>query len=352
MPPDLKKYILRFLKDSALGPADLDLSPLPGDGSTRVFWRISLPNAEKSFIAMANPPIHEVIRRENLAYVMIGKHLHAKNIPVPEIYQYNLDYGWFIMQDLGQTNLQDLVLAGNNPLPLYEKVLEHLFRLQIEGAGNFNVEWCCQTQTYDLIVMRQFESNYFRDAFLCRYLGLKKEWPELEGSFNHLAETASHADNQFFLHRDFQSRNIMISKGEIGIIDWQGGRLGPLGYDLASLVIDPYTKLSAQQRTDIFQSYLLLIQELHKGWTESFKRYYPYLAIQRNLQILGAFSFLTKVRKKPYFEEYIPAALNTLIELLVQVRDPEISPLRHIVNELEIRPLKKKQTHAVTQLKL
>jgi aminoglycoside/choline kinase family phosphotransferase len=181
--------------------------------------------------------------------------------------------------------------------------------------------------------MIKYEANYFRDAFLHLYLGLKSEWPELEVTFNHLAEMASRADSNFLLHRDFQSRNIMISDGKIGIIDWQGARLGPLGYDLASLLIDPYVDLPHQDKNTIFEQYLLLIKEHNAAWIESFKRYYPYLAIQRNLQILGAFSYLTKTMEKPYFETYIPAALRTLGDLLHEVNDTELAPLRNLLKD-------------------
>ena len=182
--------------------------------------------------------------------------------------------------------------------------------------------------------MRRYESDYFKKAFLHHYLGFEKEWPELETSFDHLAETASRADNSFFLHRDFQSRNIMISDAAIGIIDWQGGRRGPLCYDLASLLIDPYTELSHQQRNDIFQIYLLLIREHNPERIEPFKRDFPYLAIQRNLQILGAFSFLTRSRGKTYFEAYIPGAVRTLRGLLKDLNDPGLSPLRDLADSL------------------
>lgn len=339
MSPDLKRYILNFLKHRGLVSEGLDIQHLPGDGSKRIFQRITLPLSGGGFIAMANPPVDDFTRKENLAYVMIGKHLRRREIPVPEIYRYDLDRGWFILEDLGQTNLQDMVLSGNNPLPIYEKVVESLFRLQIEGARDFDPSWCCQTQRYDRTVMRRYESDYFKEAFLCRYLGSKNQWPELEASFDYLAETASGADCRFFLHRDFQSRNIMLSKKEnIGIIDWQGGRLGPLGYDLASLIIDPYTELSLQQKNHILQCYLSLIRKHNAVWIKSFKKYFPYLSIQRNLQILGAFSYLTKTMEKPYFEAYIPAAVTSLQALLLQVSDPELSPLRQMINALP--PLK------------
>jgi aminoglycoside/choline kinase family phosphotransferase len=268
--------------------------------------------------------------RENRAYLMIGRHLRSKGVALPEILWHDLEKGWFIMEDMGDMNLQDLVSSGEDPLPIYEKVLHHLFRLQTEGAKDFDPEWCCQTERYDRTVMLMHEADYFRDAFLGHYLGLKGEWPELEAAFSHLAEKASRAGCGFFLHRDFQSRNIMLSKGHVGIIDWQGGRLGPLGYDLASLIIDPYTRLSPEQQSEVYRMYLGLIKERNPGWAESLERYYPYLAIQRNLQILGAFSYLTMVMNKTCFAAYIPEALRTLDGLLHNVPDQEISRLRDL----------------------
>ncbi len=331
----IKKFILPFLRargEIAENPA---FHPLPGDGSKRVFWRITASGSGSEYIIMVNPPIDHTTKRENHAYLMIGNHLRRKGVPVPEIYHYDLERGWFILEDLGRTNLQNLASSSENPLPIYEKVLENLITLQTEGAKGFDPSWCSQTEVYDRTVMRTYESDYFRDAFLYDYLGLKKEWPELEPSFDYLTERASSADNRFFLHRDFQSRNIMISRGDIGIIDWQGGRLGPLGYDLASLLIDPYTGLSRQQRKHLYQHYLLFVKEHDARWVTQFERCYHYLAIQRNLQILGAFSFLTKVMRKEYFEAYMPAALKSLCDLLHQVNDRKLSSLKGLVDDLQ-----------------
>ena len=330
MNPDLKKSILEFLKQRDQTTEDLSFERLPGDGSRRIFWRITSQRSDISLIAMSNPSADDAARRENLAYLMIGRHLRSKGAPLPEILRHDLEKGWFIMEDMGHTNLQDLVSSGEDPLPAYEKVLHHLFRMQTKGANDFDPKWCCQTERYDRTVMLTYEADYFT-AFLCRYLGLKEEWPELEAVFSHLAEKASSAGCGFFLHRDFQSRNIMLSKGNVGIIDWQGGRLGPLGYDLASLIIDPYTRLSRGQKIEVYRRYLALIREHNPEWVESFERYYPYLAIQRNLQILGAFSYLTMVMNKTYFEAYIPGALRTLDGLLHYVHDKEISRLRDLI---------------------
>jgi len=215
--------------------------------------------------------------------------------------------------------------------------VEILFRLQTEGSIGFDTSWTCQTERYDFEVMHHFESDYFREAFLHGYLGLKKDWPELEGPFNHLAERAMKGGGDFFLHRDFQSRNIMVSDAGMGILDWQGGRLGPLGYDLASLIIDPYTDLSGMERDQVFQSYLRLLGDDQPERLDAFRHCFPYLAIQRNLQILGAFAFLSKVRGKTYFEAYLPRALHSLTRLVDGLKDRRLSNLMDVLNSLQDR---------------
>ncbi len=323
------------MKQSDRALEEVDFQPLPGDGSRRLFWRITNSETESSLIAMSNPPSDNAAKRENRAYVKIGSHLHLKGVPVPEIYLYDLERGLFIMEDMGPTNLQHMVAWNRDPLPLYYKLLERLFRMQVDGARGFDTGWCCQTQRYDQTVMRRYETDYFKEAFLCRFLGLKTKWPELETPFNHLSETASRAEGNFFLHRDFQSRNIIISGGSIGIIDWQGGRLGPLGYDLASLIIDPYSDLPKQYKEKVYHRYLSLIREENAGWVEPFERHFPYLAILRNLQILGAFSYLSKIKGKKYFEAYMPAAIRTLHDSLRQLNDPKLYPLRDLTAEID-----------------
>ncbi|MBW1911997.1 MAG: phosphotransferase [Deltaproteobacteria bacterium] len=329
----IKEFIKGFLKDQGLPFEKISLHSLAGDGSQRIFRRITPLQSGPSFVAMENVPNNDLQRRENLSYLMIGKHLFRRGLPVPEIYRFNLQNGWFILEDLGDRNLQDALPDHMDRISLYEKVIDTLFRLQIGGSPGFNTEWCYQTERYDSSVMRRYESDYFRDSFLCNYLGMNRDWAELEGPFDHLSATASRADNHHFLHRDFQARNIMILDGKVGIIDWQGGRLGPLPYDLASLLIEAYD-LSASEKDRLFQYYLLLLMDHKSQWVDPFKIYYPYLAIQRNLQILGAFSHLTKVKGKPYFEPYISPALRSLHHLLDELADPKLSTLTDLVNAL------------------
>ncbi len=285
-----------------------------------------MPGFDKSLIAMANPPRNAWLKNENRAFLMIGQHLLNKGVSVPEILCFDLARGFFLMKDLGKQNLQMFVKRSTDPLPVYLTIVEELLRLQVDGRQGFDTTWCCQTAVYDQHVMRKYESEYFKDAFLGLYLGLKKDWKELKQDFDHLVELASQANANFFMHRDFQSRNIMVSGSQLGILDWQGGRLGPLAYDLASLLIDPYTTLPGSLRDLIYDEYVKLVGRLNPHWAEDIKRHFLYIAIQRNLQILGAFGFLTKKQHKKGFEQYIPPAVKGLLRLL------EISADRYLIN--------------------
>lgn len=332
---EFKGFIQIFLAEAGEDPQDFDLKAIGADGSKRNFWRVAPRESDRTFVAMANPPVEDSARRENLAYLRIGRHLTGKGLPLPRIHTFRLDAGWFVMEDFGSVRLQDAVASGEGRISVYEEVITLLLRLQIQGSEGFSPSWTCQTETYDADVMRRFEADYFRDAFLCNYLGLKKEWPELESPFTHLAGQASRAETRFFLHRDFQSRNIMVTNGRIGVLDWQGGRFGPLAYDLASLLIDPYTSLSRKEKGAIYETYVRLLAEALPDAVEDVIQTYPYLALQRNLQILGAFSFLTRVQKKPVFAAYLSPALISLRDLLEELHDEKLSPLEELVLSLD-----------------
>jgi hypothetical protein len=284
---------------------------------------------------MANPPRDENVKRENYSYLKIGNHLYGKGIPVPAVYRYDLDHGFFIMEDLGRRNLQEVVLGSADYADLYKKAIEVLIRIQLVGREGFDPGWCYHTQTYDRVLMERFESDYFRTYFLQGLLGLKEDLSYLRSCFEHLSYHASLAENDFVLYRDFQSRNLIVNGDRIGVVDWQGARLGPLQYDLASLLIDPYVGLTEDDRTGLYNYYVETLEQRLPGTAAAFTRYYPYLALQRNLQILGAFSYLGEVQGKRHFIDYVQPALGSLRRLLEKCDEPELSPLRNLVLEVQ-----------------
>ena len=326
---DLKVFFKSYIDDTYADNREFQWARLPGDGSRRIFHRLS--NDQGSFIIMANPPVEKKVEKENISYLKIGKHLYSKGIPVACFYRYDLEHGWFIMEDLGKEHLQEIAIGSHDRVGIYKRVIELLIRIQFEGREGFDPEWCYQTKRYDRSMMIRFESDYFLTYFLKGFLGLKRGLRGLQSSFEHLARHAGLADSNFFLHRDFQSRNLMVKGDTLGVVDWQGGRLGPLQYDLASLLIDPYVGLKKGEKTVLFDYYLKLLDKRLPGKSELFARYYPYLAVQRNLQILAAFSYLGRIQGKDRFLTYISPALRSLKGLLQELDDRELYLLKKMV---------------------
>jgi len=329
---DLKGFVKSYIDETYPLRGEFAWQRLPSDGSKRAFYRLS--DKRDSFIVMEYPPSERAAGKENLSYLRIGEHLLSKGIPVARIFRYDLEHGWFIMEDLGKVNLQEIALKSGNRMDIYKQVLELLVKLQIEGREDFNPEWCAHTKRYDRFLMERHESEYFLTYFVRGFLGMKEDLTELTSSFTCLSHQGSLADNDFFLHRDFQSRNLMVRGDRIGIVDWQGGRLGPLQYDLASLLIDPYVGLRSDESILLYDYYLTIVERRLPGVSRSFSRYYPYLAIQRNLQILGAFSYLGNVQGKKWFLHYIPPALESLEGLLEERDDPELHQLKTLIKKI------------------
>ena len=329
-----ENFIGYFLKEQGLPENNYNLSILAGDGSARLFQRLEPVNTELTFVFMENPPENDFFKKENLAYLKIGNHMISKGLPLPGILKHDLDSGYFILEDMGDTLLQEKVLSGIERDKIYEDVIEALLRLQIDGKEDFDTAWCCQTSFYDASLMREKEAWYFRDSFLRDYAKIKIDFSSLNEPFEYIISMAEKADKYYLLHRDFQSRNIMCSKKGIAILDWQGARLGPLAYDLASLVFDPYVDLPEKERSHLIDIYALSLNELKPDACESFKRYFLYIAAMRILQALGAYSFLSLKQGKTYFKKYIPVALKILGDLLDEIADRRLLPLVDIVREL------------------
>jgi len=156
------------------------------------------------------------------------------------------------------------------------------------------------------------ECRYFQEAFLKGYLGIKERFEGLAADFAALAQKALQYSSTGFMHRDMQSRNIMIHNHQVYFIDFQGGRFGPIQYDLASLLIDPYVELPDAIQSKLLDYGIDALSERTAVEPKKFRQCFNYCALTRNLQILGAFAYLSKIKGKQYFEDYIPAAIQTL----------------------------------------
>jgi aminoglycoside/choline kinase family phosphotransferase len=249
------------------------------------------------------------------AFVAIGRHLDAAGLPVPKIYLDDSFSGLVFLEDLGDENLQSVIqkMSGRDDIMgCYRSIIKLLLKLSVVGAKNFKVSWTYQTPTYDQKLILEKECRYFVEAFLQQYLGWDTTFDDLEEEFIFLSEKAVEFSINGFMHRDFQSRNIMVKNNKHYIIDFQGGRIGPIQYDLASLLIDPYVALPLNVQAQLLDYCIRKLPEAGISEPDKFAPGYYYCALTRNLQILGAFSHLSKIKKKTYFEKYIPCAVKTL----------------------------------------
>lgn len=315
-------YYTRNLRDAAAKRgATLDLAQmLAGDGSDRKFFRL-FGSPTIILLSHSNPPGGEV--HENDSYFLIGRHLKDKGVPVPEIYDYNRSEGWMLLEDLGDISLETaLKNKGTDELLRYwyNRALKVLVHMQTKGADGFDPRWCFDTPRVDGTFLLERECRYFVEAFLNRYQGLKVAFEELAPDFESLVARAVPHHVPFFLHRDFQSRNLFIKDGRVRVVDFQGGRLGPLGYDLAALLIDPYMALEACWEREFYARYVELLQEQTAVDPQEFQEAYYHLALSRNMQVLGAYGFLTRVKGKDRFARHIPKAVAGLRRRLAERR--------------------------------
>ena len=309
---------------------NLSWEEIAGEGSGRSFYRTT--GKGRSWVVMVHeyPPTNQRGVTENNAFLYIAQHLRGKGLPVPEIYHHDMTRGWFIMEDLGDCHLQTEVMGMKGDrgrlIETYYRVIDILIRIQVEGGKGFDLART-HNVPYDQRFMLAWESGYFHYIFLNGYLGLDIPDEELREELEDLALRAAGAPGNHFLYRDFQSRNIMVRDKGLGLIDFQGGRVGPLHYDLASLLLDPYVELDEEVQDELLAYYLAHIQERTSLDPYEFRTLYPFVALHRAMQVLGAFAFLTKAKGLGLFQSYIPPALRGLRTLL---GDPCFDPYKQL----------------------
>jgi aminoglycoside/choline kinase family phosphotransferase len=191
-------------------------------------------------------------------------------------------------------------------------VIDEMIEMSVRGQEDFQPSWTYQTPEYDREVILQRECRYFIEAFLNGYLGNDIAFEDLREEFEILADRISEFATIGFMHRDFQSRNIMMKQDKCYFIDFQGGRIGPVQYDLASLLIDPYVNLNEHLQEKLL---CYCIDRLGADETR-FRKGYDYCCLSRNLQMLGAFGHLLRVKHKTFFGQYIPIAFKGLKQRL------------------------------------
>ena len=313
----------------------IEWHPLAGDGSDRRWYR--LRRGEASLVMVDHGIRQGAPPGEADSFVHIGRHLHDQGLPVPRIVREDAFSGLAFVEDLGDCHLQTHVAGMSAPADirsLYREVIDLLVRLSTSGGRGFDPDWTWQTARYDREVIVEKECRYFIEAFVQGYCGREVAFERIEAESHRLADGILAEEAGGFMHRDFQSRNILISAGRPHVIDFQGGRLGPAEYDLASLLIDPYVALPAALRETLRDEFIARYHEQSGKPPQAIAATYRLCALSRNLQILGAFGFLAKAKGKTYFADYIPQALESLQHNLAGLPDHDFPQLRGIVDSL------------------
>jgi len=285
------------------------ISPLPQSGSSRAYYRIS--TGSDSAIG-----VYHTDDKENDAFIYFADHFKKLDLPVPEVYLADLENNVYLQQDLGDTMLFDLTEMTDDPdahelmLNALDQVVYWLPRLQIIGHQELDYSKATPRKAFDMQSM-MWDLNYFKYHFL-KLAGNTFDEQQLEDDFIALAEFLCTASRDFFLFRDFQSRNIMVQNQKVCFIDFQGGRQGYPAYDLASLLFDAKAGFGPELRNDLYKKYLDNLAEVSKINIDDFHLYYPGFVLIRKMQAMGAFGFRGIIEGKAHFLQSIPPAIENL----------------------------------------
>lgn len=289
-----------------------NVQPLQGElgGSGRAIIRLSAGQSTAIGILYS-------VREENVAFLEFSRNFRRHGLPVPEIYAEDLDQGAYLEEDLGDTTLfeflsknrEDTVIAPQ-AIEMYRSVVATLPRFQVEAGRDLNFKVCYPRSSFDRQSI-SWDLNYFKYYFL-RLAGIPFNEQALEHDFNRLTKFLLGANHDYFLYRDFQSRNVMLRDGQPYFLDYQGGRKGALQYDIASLLYDGKADLPPDLRQQLLDYYLDCLSGFIDLDRAAFmEHYYAYVYI-RIFQALGAYGFRGFYERKAHFLQSVPYALKNL----------------------------------------
>jgi aminoglycoside/choline kinase family phosphotransferase len=271
------------------------------------------------------------VREENAAFLEFSRHFRRHGLPVPEIYGEDLNHGAYLEEDLGDTTLFEFLSkhrTGENIAPdvveAYRKVVAVLPRFQIEAGRDLNYKVCYPRGSFDRQSIA-WDLNYFKYYFL-RLAGIPFNEQALEDDFDCLTNFLLSANCDYFLYRDFQSRNVMVREGRPFFLDYQGGRKGALHYDIASLLYDAKADLPPELRQQLLDLYIDKLGGFVETSSEAFLHHYYGYVYVRILQALGAYGFRGFYERKAHFLQSVPYAMKNLRWLLHNVRLPVALP--------------------------
>src|ERR1700745_683917 len=306
-------------------PVD-SVQPVQGElgGSGRKIIRLAAKGVSAIGILYA-------VREENVAFLEFSRHFRKHGLPVPEIYGEDLGQGAYLEQDLGDTSLFELLsnnrkgeVIAPQAVDAYREVIATLPRFQIEAGRDLNYKLCYPRGSFDRQSI-SWDLNYFKYYFL-RLAGIPFSEQALEDDFSRLTKFLLSAPRDYFLYRDFQSRNIMLPGGKPYFLDYHGGRKGALQYDVASLLYDAKAHLPPDLRQHLLDRYLEALSAFVTVKRDAFMQHYYAYVYVRIMQAMGAYGFRGFYERKVHFLQSVPYALKNLRWLLHNVKLPIALP--------------------------
>ena len=300
------------------GLSPMEIRPIAESGSARRYFRIV--TEKRSVIGTYGSNIEE-----NEAFLSFCRHFHDLKLNVPEVFAVNAEKNCYLQSDFGDDTLFGHVqkaLKSGHPsagsgtfdeslIELYKKALKHLVRFQYIGNLGLDYRKAYPAPRFDRQAILD-DFNYFKYYFVKPHEEIDFNETRLNHDFEAFADFLGQAPSDYFMYRDFQSRNIMVKDSELYFIDFQGGRKGPLNYDVVSLLYQVKAQMPQAVRDQLVQSYKEELSQFVDPATVKFDDHQPYFVYLRLLQVLGSYGFRGLIQKKPHFIESIPYALKEL----------------------------------------
>ncbi len=296
------------------GTSPLSTEELPSSGSNRRYFR--LKSEKETLIGTIGTCVDE-----NIAFITLAEDFYKKGLPVPKVLAVSDDKTCYLQEDLGDETLFKAISGGRTKGQYDESEKALLFKtvsalpdIQFIGAENLDFSVCYPQPEFDERMI-SFDLNYFKYCFL-KATGVEFSEIRLENDFQALSKYLMRTMSDTFLYRDFQARNVMLVDGKPYFIDFQGGRKGPVYYDVASFIWQARANYSEELRMELVGKYLDSLEKYKKVDRSEFLETLRHFILFRTLQVLGAYGFRGYFEKKPHFMQSVPYAMDNLKKLL------------------------------------
>lgn len=303
-----------------------DLAPASADASFRRYFRATFADGQTR-IVMDAPPQHENCR----PFLHIGKLFEDAGTHVPHVYAQDLEQGFLLLSDLGDTTyLQALESNPDSARELYGAATDALIRIQLASREN-------ELPPYDEALLMR-EMRLFPDWYIAKHLNYaldEKQSAKLEEVFQRIIKN-NLAQPRVYVHRDYHSRNLMLTEPNPGILDFQDAVYGPITYDLASLFKDAYIRWEEEQIIDWLIRYWEKARKAGLPVQQDFAdlyRDYEWIGVQRHIKILGIFARLYHRDGKEGYLKDMPLVMDYLRRACVRYID--LKPLLNLLDVLE-----------------